>query len=369
MEKITRPLPKLGWAYKQALARTRSLVSLFLFLFLLVMPIALLIIGKDNYLANTAPNPFSSADYGPHLNAVLLPLHVILGILSAVYVYFLGGTHFNYLYRQNVIDREESMPFSRDTQFWGRVLAHFSELFIVFFVNALLTGVILSYWGFGQDFAAYLPLYLRLFLSTLELTGFSLVLFSLSGTLFDAVLLNLAIQGTWIVSVLQILNLTERLHDTPSDLIWFLAPASRFFSAIVWPHSVLQTVAMIIFWTVSAWLCFRKRPAEYAVVRNGQLSWYPWLQPLFSMFSGLSLGQFIFLLFDPNVAYLSPLRSPAFYIGYFIGLVLGQWLSSVVMGKPIRKEFFRKELPLCLLGIVFFIVIAGLARLFIPRAY
>jgi len=87
------------------------------------------------------------------------------------------------------------------------------------------------------------------------------------------------------------------------------------------------------------------------------------------MFSGLSLGHFIFLLFDPNVAYLSPLRSPAFYIGYFIGLVLGQWLSSVVMGKPIRKEFFRKELPLCLLGIVFFIVIAGLARLFIPRAY
>ncbi|MCK9350353.1 MAG: hypothetical protein M0P44_03910 [Clostridiales bacterium] len=369
MEKTTRPLPKLGWAYKHAMARTRSLVSLFLFLFLLVMPIALLIIGKDNYLANTAPNPFSSADYGPHLNEVLLPLHAILGLLSAVYVYFLGGTHFNYLYRRNVIDREESLPFSRDTQFWGRTLAHFSELFIVFFVNALLTGVILSYWGFGHDFAAYLPLYLSLFLSTLELTGFSLVLFSLSGTLFDAILLNLAIQGTWIVSVLQILDLTERLHDTPSDLIWFLAPASRFFSAIVWPHSVLQTVAMIVFWTVSAWLCFRKRPAEYAAVRNGQLSWYPWLQPLFSMFSGLSLGQFIFLLFDPNVAYLSPLRSPAFYIGYFIGLVLGQWLSSAVMGKPIRKEFFRKELPLSLLGIVFFIVIAGLARLFIPRAY
>ena len=369
MEKTTRPLPKLGWAYKHAMARTRSLVSLFLFLFLLVMPIALLIIGKDNYIANTAPNPYSSADYGPHLNEVLLPLHVILGLLSAVFVYFLGGTHFNYLYRQSVIDREESMPFSRDTQFWGRVLAHFSELLIVFFVNALLTGGILSYWGFGQDFTAYLPLYLGLFLSALELTGFSLVLFSLSGTLFDAVLLNVTIQGAWIVSVLQILELTERLHYKPSDLIWFLAPASRFFSAIVWPHSVLQTVAMIVFWTISSWLCFRKRPAEYAAVRSGQLSWYPWLQPLFSMFSGLSLGQFISLLFDQNVAYISPLRSPVFYIGYLIGLVLGQWLSSVVMGKPIRKEFFRKELPLSLLGIVFFIVIAGLARLFIPRAY
>lgn len=369
MEKTTRPLPQLGWAYKRALARTRSLVSLFLFLFLLGMPIALLIIGKDNYIANTAPSLFSSADYGPHLNEVLLPLHVILGLLSAVFVYFLGGTHFNYLFQQNVIDREESLPFSRDTQFWGRTLAHLTGLLLVFLVNALLTGVILSYWGVGQDFSAYLPLYLRLFLSTLELTGFGLVLFSLSGTLFDAVLLNVAIQGAWIASVLEILNLTERLHDKPTDLIWILAPASRFFSAIVWPHSILQTVALIVFWTVSAWLCFRKRPAEYAAVRNGRLPWYPWLQPLFSMFSGLSLGQFIFLLFDRNVAYISPLRSPVFYIGYLIGLVLGQWLSSVVMGKPIRKVLFRKELLSSLLGIVLSIAIAGLALLFIPRAY
>ncbi len=94
MEKITRPLPQLGSAYKQGLARTRSLVSLFLFLFLLGMPIALLIIGKDNYIANTAPSPFSSADYGPHLNEVLLAAARHLGAFIRCFRLFSRGHPF-----------------------------------------------------------------------------------------------------------------------------------------------------------------------------------------------------------------------------------------------------------------------------------
>lgn len=361
-----RQRPGLGWVYRNALARSRSLVSLFLFLFALAMPIALLIVGKDNYIAQTTPSIYGSADFGPSLNEMLLPLHIVLGLLSLAFVFVLGGSHFSYLYRQNAVDREMSFPFNRHEAFLGKALAFLTGITAVFAINLAVTGAILYGWDLWQDFTAYLPLYLRLLLATLEFSSFSLLLLTLAGTLFDAVLLNIAIQGTWIVSTLQILGLVDRLQDRPTDLIWLLAPAAHLFTAIIWPLSIVQTLAMIVFWSVGAWLLFRRRPAEHAAVRSGRLDWFLLVQPLFSMFGAITLGQFFFLLFDWSFPQNTAFRSGFFYIGLLIGALLGQFVSAVVMGKPFKRRLIHRELLLALLGIALFFVITGLVAVFIP---
>ena len=362
--------PKVGWVYTQSLARTRALTLFLLFLFLLAMPIALLIIGKHNYLAMAATPTFnSSLSLWDHLNPVLFPLHIIIAILSLVAVLVLSSAHFRYLYQQNAVDIETSMPFNSNRQFAGRALALLTSLLFIYIASAAATGIVFASWGIFSHFSSYLSLYVKMFASTIQLSAFSLVLLVLSGTLFDAVLLNVGIQITWIVSMIHILGITDRLNESPTDALWLLTPSAGLFTTMLWPLPIWQPLVLIVFWTTMAWLFFRNRPAERAGVRNGRLSWYLAVQPLFALFGGVTLARFLHELFATNDAFL---QSPVFYIGLVLGALLGQFVSSVVAGKPLHKRTqesstgaqlrapILRELMMSVLGIVLFAIITAI---------
>lgn len=369
--------PGIGWVFRQSLARTRATTLFFLFLFLLAMPIALLIIGKHNYLTIALAPSFIFTDLiETYLNPMLLPLHILIAVLSIAAVFVLTSGHFHYLYQRNAVDIESSMPFNKNRQFFGRALALLVSLLFIYVINAAVTGIILSSWGVFGHFTSYLSLYIKMFASTLQLSGFSLVFLVVSGTLFDAILLNIGTQIAWITSMLQILQITDRLNDPPSDAVWLLTPSAGLFTTMVWSRPIWQPLILIVFWTTMAWIFFRNRPAEWAGVRNGRLGWHMAVQPLFALLGAVTLARFFHALFANEQAIF---RSPFFYIGLIIGALLGQIVSSVVTGKPLHKRTLdatseprptapmRGEFLMSLLGIALFAIITTLVWVSITR--
>lgn len=361
MTAIPRSAPGLGWVFGKSFQRTRTLMLLFSFLFLLAMPIALLIIGRDNYLTLVSSYNFlESAFREQNLNQVLWPLHLILALVSLAAVAVLGSAGFRNFYLQNAVDREASMPLGSSRQFLGRALALLAAFFFIFAVNAAATLAVFASWGKIAHFLTYSAAYLKLFAATLELLAFCLVFLALSGTLFDAILTCVGIQFAWASSVLHILGMTNRLNDLDTDILWLLAPAARLFIPIFRPLSVWQSLVMIVFWTIMAWFFYKKRPAEYAGVRNGQLPWYPALQPFFVLWGGTLLGGFVHGLFAEEQSVFS---SPVFYMGLAAGALLGQVVSTVVSGKELRKTKITKEILPVLAGLTLFALMTGLVCL------
>ena len=366
MTAIPRTAPGLGWVFGKSFQRTRTLMLLFSFLFLLAMPIALLIIGRDNYLTLVSSYNFLEAAFGEmSLNQVLWPLHLILALISLAAVAVLGSAGFRTFYLQNAVDRESSMPLGSSRLFLGRALALLAAFFFIFTVNAAATLAVFAGWGKMAHFLTYSSAYLKLFVATLELLAFCLVFLALSGTLFDAILTCVGIQFAWASSVLHVLGMTNRLTDMEADILWLLTPVARLFIPIFRPLSVWQSLVMIVFWTTIAWVFYKKRPAEYAGDRNGQLPWYPALQPFFVLFGGTLLGSFVHGLFAEEQSVLS---SPLFYIGLIAGALLGQVVSTIVSGKQLQKTKIVKEILPVLAGLALFALMTGLVCLWLAPA-
>lgn len=360
--------PGLGWVLGNALERSRSLTFLFLFLFIIALPIALLIIGRENYSFLTSRPSYLITDYlAGHLNSILLPLHVVLGFLSLAALVVLASVQFRTLYIKNAVDKEASMPLDRNQQFFGRVLALLIDLTLIFAVTGNITWFILSGWGFGDHFMAYLPLFIRLFVTLLELTAFSLVFLVLSGTLFDVFLTAIGIQLAWVTSIFHILDMTGRLHDPPSFLLWFLTPAAGPFTSMIWPLSLLRAALMIVLWTLLAWYLYRRRPSENAGVRSGRLAWHAYLQPLYVLFGGINLGRFVHALFAWN-RQESIFQSPVFYIGLAAGAILGQLTSTAISGGLIRKQPPMRQILPIISGLLLFGLLTALIQLGIAPA-
>lgn len=361
-----RSRPGLGWAYGQALGQTGALNLLFLVLFLVAQPLALLIIGRANYIRLTVGyDTFYDSYTFRHLNPVLLPLHIILTLLALTAVILLTSIQQRTLYLKSAVDREQSMPLTLNQRFAGRSLALLTSFLLIFLVNGGLTGLILASWGQGSHFINYLPVYGQLFLACLQLLAFSLVIFSISGTLFDAILTNTGIQMAWVSSVFLILAITERRIDPPSDLLWFLTPVAGLFTGMAWPQSPWQSLVMILFWTSLAWFFYRGRPAEYAGMRNGRLVWHRAIQPLYVLLGASSLGAFVHSLFDWQKAIF---RSPAFYLGALAGACLGQLASSAISGAPIKKKSLGLDLISVLAGLLLMALMIWLVSMGIKPA-
>ncbi len=353
--------PGLAWAYRQSLEKIGPLSLLFLGLFLVSQPVALLIIGKSNYGRLTVGHDYRNDSFTlEHLNQVLLPLHIILAVLAMAAVILLASVLHRTLYMKSAVDRENSMPLTLSQQFAGRALALVTSFLLIFLINGGLTGLILGAWGLGSHFMTYLPVYGRLLLASLQLTAFSLVIFALSGTLFDAILTNAGIQIAWVGSVVLVLLMTDRLKSPPTDLLWLLTPSAGLFTSMVWPQSTGQSLLMILFWTCLAWFFYRGRPAESAGMRNGRLAWHPFIQPLYVILGASSLGSFVHTLFDWQQRIF---LSPAFYLGALAGAFLGQLASSVISGSAIRKATLRPNLLSVLAGLLLLVLMICLVTM------
>lgn len=353
--------PGIGWVYRQTLAQLRPVTFLFTFLFLVAMPAALLMIGKDHYLALISRYHILETSLARHhLNQVLWPLHSVLAILVLAASALLAGVAFHTTFLPRAVDREASLPLDKDRQFLGRALALISSFVFIFLINAAATGLVFAGWGRLSHFVGYLPTYLELLSGSLELVAFYLLILALSGTLFDAVLTGLSLQLVWPVALFQVMAAASRLDSLKAEILWFLAPAARLFAPLLDQRTTVQSLIMLLFFMTTAWWVSRRRPAEWAGVRNGQLAWYPVLQPLFALFGGSLLGRFVHVLFvdDRKV-----LKSPVFFIGLLAGALLGQFFSSVISGKALRSLKIRQELLSALAGILLFFLMTGLAHL------
>ena len=354
-------MPGTAWVFRQALARTRSIALFFLFLTFLAMPVVLLIIGRQNYFDLTSYMPDSLYMDGEiYANPVLFPLHLITSLITVASVYLMSGAQFRYLFQMKTVDSEVSLPLRSGQQFLGRLLALMTSLALILTLNAAFTGLIFYQWDLFSHFLDYLRLYLSMAGAAFQLLTFSLVWYTLSGTLFDAILLNLGLQMAWFFSILNVLSMSGRLGSPPSSLLWLLTPAAGFITDFIWIRPLAQDLIPLVFWLVLSWFFFRRRPSERAGIRNGQLAWHRLLQPLFALFGGVSLGRFVYLLFDD----LTPIfQSPAFYLGLLAGSLLGQFVSSVVSGKALRKSPWIHELLSSLAGLLLFGILTVLVHL------
>ncbi len=352
-----RRVPGTGWAFCKSLSDIRSLVAIFTFLFLLAMPIALLLIGRENFAAMAeafAPQSSSSGMtatpwigntiFGKPLpfNAALLPFHHAVTSLAAVGVLIMGSALFRRMYRRDAVDAEWSMPLTKNSWSLGRALALAAGIAIPFAANAGAAAGILAAWGrnFTDLLLAYSQAYLLLFLASLNFAGFTVLLLSLSGRLFDALVILFTLHFAWPVPIYGIsLLATENAHHEPI-YTWLLAPAADMFRLPFIRQNLPHMIILPVFWFVLAWFSAVRRPAERAGIKTGNLRWFRWIQPVYSMAGGWMLGAFFSTIFrfgvtQPGWAFF---LSPSFVLGMLPGAFLGQILSSVITGKRLRRD-------------------------------
>lgn len=336
--------PSTLWIWKRVLIDTRSTTLLFLFLFLLAMPIALLVIGKEGYLllsknlAQAWPNyPFLDG-----ISTVFFAIHILIALLSAAASLVLVNLNFRFLYKMPSTDVAFSAPLTRTQHFVGRLAATLTSLFVIYLGNAIATAGILFAWKEHAIIWQYLPLYAITLLSSCVLAAFSAVVHSLSGRLFDANVFNLFFQAAWAISLaimLQPLNIGRPYFR--KQLIFVMAPVADIIYVAFARHSVwVRLILSLLFWTFIGILVMRRRPAERAEVKIGRFKWHSAVQPLFSLFIGLLLGNFLEMLFVTN-NYSLRKHAALFYIGLFVGAFLGQLASSSISGKTLRRASRR----------------------------
>ncbi len=348
-----RPLHRksgLAWTFRRQLADIRSLIAIFTFLFLLFMPIAMLILGRDIFteLTNRYNVPHYEAEgfsvnyfFGKQLffNYAFLPFHLIMVTISSIAVLVMGGSLFRSLYHRETVDFEWSLPITKSQWFLGRALALVTGMSIAYLVNIIATSGIIYAWGLEKFLGDYLLIYLKTFLSTIVFAGFSLIIFSLAGRLFDAIVLNIMIH---LASPLMLLipfligdiNKQSSLHK----LVWLFAPAFDTYRAIVLDRNFLYYAILILFWFVFGWFCAMKRPAEWGGRKTGTICWYPFVQPVFTVAGGLVTGN-LFYGFDAASLHSqqTKLLRPAFIVGALLGAFLGQLVSSAITGKSLQR--------------------------------
>ncbi len=342
-----RALPRksgLWWTFTRLLLDLRSLIAIFIFLFLLVMPIAMLILGRDVFtaMANWQDSPqyaeHGSAPtnifgYSVHVNEAFLPFHLIMVALSSVAVITLGGSLFRPLYRRDTVDFEWSLPLTKNHWFLGRALALIAGLSIIYLVNIVATSGIIYAWKLQDLLPDYLFAYLKAYLSTIVFTGFSIAIFSLCGRLFDAIVINVALHH--VMPFIQLISGSMPEKSLLREIMWFLAPAADSFRTIVADKSFLHYAVLIVFWFVLSWFCAMKRQAEWGGRKTGTMRWFVGIQPIFSLTGGM-LGGEIFDMFDPSPMPWK-LLSPMFFLGALLGAFLAQLVSSAVTGKTLHR--------------------------------
>ena len=89
-------LPSSRWIWQRALNDTLSTTFLFLFIFLLVMPIALLVIGKEGYLllSENLKTAWPGYPFLEGMSTVLIVFHFFIALLSNAAVIILVILHF-----------------------------------------------------------------------------------------------------------------------------------------------------------------------------------------------------------------------------------------------------------------------------------
>ncbi len=334
----------LWWTFGRLLADLRSLIAIFTFLFLLVMPIAMLIIGHEVFTAmakwqdlpqhaGNSSTPFPIFGYTVLVNDAFLPFHLIMTALSSVAVITLGGSLFRPLYRRDTVDFEWSLPLTKNQWFIGRALALVAGLSIIYLVNIVATSGILFAWELQKLLPAYLLIYLKTFLSAFVFTGFSLVIFSLCGRLFDAIIINVALHHAIPSALLTAGSMPE--NSLLRGIMWFLAPAADSYRTIVTEKSFLHYAVLIVFWFVLSWFCAMKRPAEWGGRKTGTMRWFCGIQPIYSL-TGAMIGGDLFDILDPSPM-PSKLLTPMFILGALLGAFFGQLVSSAVTGKTFQR--------------------------------
>ncbi|MBP6949552.1 MAG: hypothetical protein KBB98_01365 [Clostridia bacterium] len=343
----------LWWIFGRQLADLRSLIAIFMFLFLLVMPIAMLILGRDIFteLANRHNVPYHEADgmtvvyylgIPLRFNRAFFSFHLIVVTLSSVAVLVMGGSLFRPLYRRETVDFEWSLPLTKSQWFLGRALALVVGLSLVYLVNIIATSGIVYVWGLNEILGGYLLVYLKTYLSAIAFTGFSLVFFSLVGRLFDAIVLNIMIH---LASPLMLLIMSNpyyigdiRKQSSLHKLVWLFAPAFDTYREIAMDRNFLYYVILIVFWFVFGWFCAMKRPAEWGGRKSGSMRWFRSIQTFFSVAGGIIAGN-LFYAFDFTSFQLhqTKLLRPAFIIGAILGAFLGQLISSAITGKTLQR--------------------------------
>ncbi|HHW94200.1 MAG TPA: hypothetical protein GX734_06845 [Clostridiaceae bacterium] len=334
----------LWWTFSRLMTDLRSLIAIFTFLFLLVMPIAMLIIGREVFTAMTTGQDLSHRavdgsisfhlfDNPLLLNDALIVFLLFVVTLSSVAVITLGGSLFRPLYRRDTVDFEWSLPLTKNEWFLGRALALIAGLSIIYIVNSFATSAILYAWGLKDILPTFLLIYLKTYLAAIVFTGFSLVIFSLSGRLFDAIVINVALHITCPFLLLISGSMPE--NTLLRGIMWFFAPAIDSYRAVVAAKSFFYYAVLIVFWFVLSWFCATKRPAEWGGRKTGTLRWFHGAQPIFS-FIGSVIVSNLFAVLDP-----SPMRTtllkPLFIIGALLGAFLGQLVSSAVTGKTLQR--------------------------------
>lgn len=340
----------LWWTFSRQFADLRSLIAIFVFLFLLVMPIAMLILGREIFtgLANRYTLPYHDAEgmsvtylLGKPLlfNFAFVPFHLMMITVSSVAVLIMGGSLFRPLYHRETVDFEWSLPLTKSQWFLGRALALVAGLSVVYLVNIVATSGIVYAWGLNELLGDYLFAYLKTYLSTIVFAWFSLVIFSLAGRLFDAIILNIMIHLAFPLTLLipfliGDINRQSSIHK----LVWLFAPAFDTYRGIVADRSILYYVILIIFWFVFGWFCAMKRPAEWGGRKTGTMLWFPFVQPVFSVAGGIVAGNLFYAFDFANVLHeQTKLLRPSFIIGAILGAFLGQLVSSAIMGKSLQR--------------------------------
>ena len=340
----------LWWTFSRQFADLRSLIAIFVFLFLLVMPIAMLILGRDIFtgLANRYTLQSEDAEVMTVayflgkpllLNFASVPFHLIMVSVSSVAVLIMGGSLFRPLYHRETVDFEWSLPLTKSQWFLGRALALVTGLSVVYLVNIVATSGIVYAWGLKEFLGDYLFAYLKTYLSTIVFAGFSLVIFSLAGRLFDAIVLNIMVHlASPLTLLIPFLIGDIRRQSAIHKLVWLFAPAFDTYRAIVVDRSLLFYVILIVFWFVFGWFCAMKRPAEWGGRKTGTMRWFPFVQPVFTVAGGIVAGNLFYAFDFANVFHdQTKLLRPSFIIGAMLGAFLGQLVSSAITGKSLQR--------------------------------
>ena len=311
--------------------RNKTTTITTLILMLVTLPVILFVQSIASTANGASPDYYMAESVFTSLvNFLTMPISLITLILSA-------GLMFGYLHNKPAIDVFHALPVRRLPLFFGRFFGGFLSIFIpqlIAFSIALVVRLMPTMHILKVSMIVETAL--ATFLMSLAVYAVSVLAFTLTGTIFDALFLIALLNAAYPVTLAAIeLFMTMTLPgytveaSAIQDRYLLFSPIARFFTLVYLRFNLMNTLwwvfltAVII---VGAALYFRQRKSEMAGVPFACKAPFLVTRFLVTLVVGLFFG-FMFYQIRNNL------------ILYAVGVLIGSFTSHLVIEVILSRGF------------------------------
>jgi hypothetical protein len=321
---LLRKAAPVGQVLLQTWKKNRSLSIIALILMIIALPVIMLLSSGDGSVEIRSLYMLQTA--------LMVPFMIVMTMVSAI-------MSFSYLHSRSAIDVTHALPVRRFPLLTGRFLGGLLPVLVAQWVAyaLLIIETKVANLLIGIDFVEIITAMGKLQLMTVAVYAVCVLAFFLTGTLFDAIMMMVFLNGAWPLTVLTLnIQLSEVLPgfvmngSRLADLALLFSPWARSFVIQEMNLSLIISWLAIIFavmlWTI--WLNHR-RPSELAG-RSYAIRPPVWLmQWVACLLGGLLMGQLFYEMPGENIAMFIP--------GVIIGMITAHLVIEAMVSRGLKS--------------------------------